>query len=273
MIEVLIAIDSSNNSAISVGRLGTHAGPVNSGIVVNGVVAAVTADQFVALNVPVAEDGIITAKLTALDGSHGTAQLTVGLNEQPYRLSLSPSSTEGIAPHSVSFDWNAYTTEAPTNISIDYDGDGVYDQTSSDLTTPLQHNYTAAAISNVTLRITMADGSQYSKETTVVTHDSEHYDAIFLSLWDGMNGALLAGEPLVALNNLNTAAQSRFYVTFRVIAPNMQSVIDSYQPHARGEITDSYLEYLVPRNINGNNKIYVIYSLRGMDGIWRIDSM
>lgn len=61
----------------------------------------------------------------------------------------------------------------------------------SDLTVPLQYEYTTPAINTVTLRITMGDGSQYTKETAVVTHGSEHYDAIFLSLWNGMNEALL----------------------------------------------------------------------------------
>lgn len=67
-------------------------------------------------------------------------------------------------------------------MSIDYDGDGVYDQSSSDLTTPLQHDYTAAGINNVTLRITMADGSYHSAETMVVTQGSDHYKEYLLRM-------------------------------------------------------------------------------------------
>jgi hypothetical protein len=284
--EAMITIDSPYEGAIipalvaSNGNLtglvnvtGSHNGPVNSGIVVNGVVAAVTADQFVALNVPVAEDGIITAKLTALNGRHGTVQLSVGLNEQPYRLSLTPSSTEGMAPHSVSFDWNAYTAETPTEVSIDYDGDGVYDQNSSDLTTPLQHNYTAAGISNVTLRITMADGSFHTAETVVVTHGSDHYDAIFLSLWDGMNGALLGNEPGIALKYLTPPAQLEYAKTFQVIAPHMQAIIDSYGPSARSDIKRGYLEYIIERTYLDSTQAHYIYSLQGKDGMWRLSTM
>ncbi len=72
----------------------------------------------------------------------------------------------------------------------------------------------------------MADGSFYTTETMVVTHGSEHYDAIFLSLWDGMNDALLANDPLVALNYLERRAQGQFANTFRVIARRMQSIVD-----------------------------------------------
>jgi hypothetical protein len=71
LIEVLIAISSSNNSAISAGRLGTHAGPVNSGIVVNGVVAAVTADRFVALNL-------------STDKNSRTAALTISIRHKSF---------------------------------------------------------------------------------------------------------------------------------------------------------------------------------------------
>jgi len=158
-------------------------------------------------------------------------------------------------------------------VSIDYDGDGSFDQSSSDLTTPLQHDYTAAGINNVMLRITMADGSYHTAEKVVVTQGSDHYDAIFHSLWDGMNDALLANEPLLALNYLERRAQGQYFNTFRVIAPRMQSIVDSYRTPARSSVDDYYLEYIVPRAGENGNLLYYIYCVRTSDGTWRIKEM
>lgn len=275
--EASIIIDTPiSNASVNSGFVtvtGRHSGPINSGIVVNGVIAAVTEDHFVANNVPVSSDGTITATLAALDGSYGSAQISVTNLGTTAPLLLTPSATEGVAPHTVNFDWRMSTTDVPASFSIDYNGDGVFDQAGTDITMALEHEYATAAISKVTLQMTMTDGTVKTAKTVVVTHSPEYIDAIFLSLWNGMNNALLANEPNIALNYLNLAAQRNFYVTFHVIAPNMQEVVDSYHQPARGDINENYLEYLVARSINGSNQIFAIYSIKDRQGIWRIDSM
>lgn len=189
----------------------------------------------------------------------------------PNDVCLAPSSTEGVASHHVSFEWST-ATAAPTEISIDYDGDGVFDQTTSDPAQALEHDYTAT-FNNVTLKLTMPDGSVQTAETVIVTHAPDYIDAIFLSLWNGMNDALLANEPVTALNYLNREVQGRYYITFRVIAPRMQSIIDSYRKPGRGAFNDYYLEYIVPREINEAKLLYYVYCVKDSDGSWRINEM
>ncbi len=84
---------------------------------------------------------------------------------------------------------------------------------------------------------------------------------------------LLAGDKAVAMRYLNDTAKAKFGPVFDVLMPFMAEIVGSYSPLARSSITGDISEYAVKRTEGGVPQLYLIYFLRGADGIWRIDEM
>jgi hypothetical protein len=98
-------------------------------------------------------------------------------------------------------------------------------------------------------------------------------DAPFKAVWDGMNLALLAGNKATALTFLTTGAQEKYGPVFDVLLPYMPEILASYSPLQRVVVSTDIAEYAINRLINGENRIFLIYFFKDVDGTWRIAAM
>jgi hypothetical protein len=67
--------------------------------------------------------------------------------------------------------------------------------------------------------------------------------------------------------------QAKYGPVFEALLPNMPDIVASYSPLQRVSLAPEIGEYAVSRTIDGRNRIFLIYFLRGSDGVWRIDAM
>jgi len=115
-----------------------------------------------------------------------------------------------------------------------------------------------------------ASAAAYSLIKSTPTDPS---DAPFLSIWEGTNAALLAGDKTQALTFLTPGAQEKYGPVFDVLLSYMAEIIASYSPLRQVSLSASIGEYAITRIIDGQNQLFLIYFLKGEDETWRLDVM
>jgi hypothetical protein len=258
----------------SVVVLGAVSGPPNLGVTVNGIPAAVSSDwrEFSALVPLAAGINALTVVATAPDGQSVSAELAVeSAGSSPFSLVAVPDS--GPAPLAVEFSIDGASDAAVVRIDADFDGDGEVEATVYDLTQPFAHTYVAPGSIVASFRVVLADGSEHDLTAPVLVQDVESMDRLFEGLWAQMNSALLAGDLDSALRPLNASARRNYSPVFEALLPHMPEIVRSYSDLRRASLSASIGEYAVNRMIGGRNKLFLIYFLKGADGVWRIDAM
>ncbi|HEY0372019.1 MAG TPA: Ig-like domain-containing protein, partial [Thermoanaerobaculia bacterium] len=247
---------------------GRFVAPANSGVTVNGSAAAVdTAGNFAVLMPLAAGTNILTANLTTFDGR--TASATVFVNASgailPFAVDASPMS--GLAPLTT-----AFTISNPNNanVTFTFDGFGPF-FLGAGATVQLNVTYQAGVHTpNIIFRF---GTSAWQYRAVIESLDPAATDATLHSLWNGLNGALAAGDKPLAMRYLNNGAQERYGAVFDALMPYMPGIVASYSPLEQVSLTDTIGEYAVTRLDGGTRRLYLIHFMRDASGVWRIDGM
>lgn len=251
---------------------GAFQGPANTGINVNGVVAALSADQFYATVALQPGANTITVIATTPDGATATQIITVtGSGSSPFRALAEPSA--GAAPLNVGFRIENGSGKTVQRIDVDFDGNGSIDLAVNDLNAALEYRYTTPGVYTARFVITDSQGFSDTTQATVVVQDPIVLDRQFKTIWDGVNNALIAQNKSQALTYLNQSAQAKYGPVFDALMPNFPAIIASYSGLQRVSVTSEIGEYAVNRVIDGVDRIFFVYFLQDLDGIWRLDSM
>jgi PKD repeat protein len=253
---------------------GDFTGPVNTGISVNGAIAQVFGSRFyVNLSLQVGAN-TLTATATTPSGANATDMVSVTVEAPavgPAEITVEPQS--GVGPLTVRFSATSDTANAITQLSVDTNGDGTSDVVASNPTDPLEYTYESPGVYQAKITTTDSSGAASEETAAIVVHDAQQMDQLFTALWDGMNDALVQGDIEAAVSYLNEGAKRKYRPVFEVLKPHLPGIIASYSPLSRVSISSDIGEYAVVRPNNGQNQLYLIYFLRGVDGIWRVDEM
>ncbi|NOT56000.1 MAG: hypothetical protein HOP18_15480, partial [Deltaproteobacteria bacterium] len=257
---------------------GTVHGPLNTGVIVNGVVAAVHDGEFVADDIPLSpvigtNDYTITATATTLGGQTVGTSVTVQSWGNPEVLEVDASVTSGVAPLDVAFSYTFGSTIPLQTLRLDADGNGTFEVTTTDPTAPLHYTYSTPAIYIARLQATDQQGGTFTAQVPVVVQDVTTMDTMFKSMWSNMNTALVAGDTTAALTFLDSAAQQKYGPVWQVLLPHMAEIVASYSPVRGVGIGQNVAEYGVNRTIDGENRLFLIYFLKDKDGVWRLAAM
>lgn len=255
---------SSNSVLVS----GTILAPANSGITVNGMVASIDADNhFYANNVPlVAGSNILTATLTTPAGQTASQSITITSNAVPPAIQISPDRFEGIAPLTVNFNF-AGVNISSLNISVAGQVSIVSGINSMAVT------YPAAGAYPTTLTYTDSMGATITQSYVIVAHDAAQVDLQFKALWSGMSNALVAGDKAAALAYLSGSAQVKYGPVFDALAPDFAQIMLTWSPPLKANLSSSIGEYGVVTTNAGVRQLFLIYFVKGTDGVWRLDGM
>ena len=253
---------------------GSFQGPPNTGISLNGVIALVSGNQFLANLSLNPGPNTLTAVATTPEGITASDTVTVTVNRDspdPVQINAEPQS--GLAPLTVRFSVDNFSGQLTQQISADFDGDGGNNFSTSDPNAPVEFTYTTPGVYRATITVTDSQNTTYSQTLAVVVHDGQQMDQIFNSLWNGMNDALMRGDVNGATQYLNESARRKYQPVLEALKPQFPQIIVSYSPLRRVSITDSIGEYAIVRPYNGQNRVYLIYFLQDADGVWRVDEM
>lgn len=252
---------------------GTFNGPDNTGITVNGLVAVVANGKFYVNNLPLQPGpNTLTITATAPDGQTVTKTLTVtSIGSNPFQATVSPAS--GVAPLDVAFSVSSATPNGVRQITVDVDGNGTVDFTTTDTTMPIAFTYDTPGVYQAKVTLTDNQGATASQTLAIVVFDAAQMDKLFTRVWGEMNIALAAGNVAAASAYLNASAKLQYQPVFNALLPNMPQIVASYSPLARVSISEDIGEYAINRTYQGQNHLYLIYFLKDTDGVWRLDAM
>jgi len=72
----------------------------------------------------------------------------------------------------------------------------------------------------------------------------------------------------------NASAQTRYGRVFDALLSSLPSIATSVSAPQRGDLTGSVGEYFVTRQgTDGVSRLFLIYFVRDVDGVWRLDTM
>ncbi|MDR3388718.1 MAG: hypothetical protein P4L92_16850 [Rudaea sp.] len=261
--------------------VGTVAGPINTGVSVNGIPVPVVHGVFAIAGLPLVAGGNgFTATATTLLGLTSTSiQNLTAYNVQPSPISISTASTTaGFAPLTVQFNYaiGTLTNNATiTSVTIDLDGDGVPEFTGTSLSgAPASFTYVAPGMYAPTLTVVDSNNKTYVADTRVFAQDLVQQRGMLCDVYgylkDRLNqadvaGAALAYQPLV---------QSQYLSLFTDIGANMPSIVPMLGVIANGFVAPGYAEMtLVRDNTDQSRSGFPLRITQGSDGVWRIAEM
>jgi hypothetical protein len=249
-------------------------GPANTGVTVNGVPAMILNGEFIVDAVPLeAGANELTAVATTRSGNTASHSVSVNREGTPPALELDASPQSGIAPLEVTLEYAFGSTTAIQSLSVDFDGDGTIDLTTTNPQEALQYTYTAPGLYLARVSLTDAQSVVHTAATAIVVYDAATMDVLFTSLWSDMNTALTVGDVPTALTFLTTGARVKYEPVFTVLLPHMVEILASYSPLQRVSLSGDIGEYAINRAINGQDWIFLIYFLTDENGAWRLDAM
>jgi len=267
----------SNGATIGDDRVtvsGTLDAPPNSGVTVNGIVAAVDGGTFHATDVPLGVGpNTLTAMVTTQDGQIATQAISVqGTGPRTWKISATP--TQGLSPLSVRFAFETQATLAIQSVQYATSGSGGVTASVSQIEpTAITLLYTGAGTITTTVTFTDSQGNVFGRSVPIVVIDPAALDQLLRNVWNGMANALTSGNKQAAMQYLNSNAQEQFGPVFDALLPNMASIVSSFSPIQPISLAGDMAEYAVVRPYDGTKQLYLIYFVRSPDGVWRIDEM
>ena len=270
-------VSPANNSTVNSDFItvsGTMQAPANSGVTVNGVVAAIdSGGNFYANGILLATGtNTITATLTTPDGQV-TAQSVVVSSTGTAPIKIAASPTEGLAPLSVVFDVTPRSGITIQKVELDVDGNGTVEQILIAPPWTTTAIYSGGGIANAVLHVTDTSGAVYTQSISIVLTNPNALDQMLRAVWNGMKTALTAGDKARAMRYLDASAQQRYGPVFDVLLPSMPQIAATFSDPQSVSLSDSLGEYAINRVINGENRIFFIYFGLNGDGVWRLGSM
>jgi len=261
------AVVASDSVTVS----GTFSGPNNIGIAVNGIVAAIVGNTFVASNVPLQPgNNTLTVTLTTPPSNQTTTQTLSVTSTGSATIEVLASPAQGVAPFSVVFTINNRTGNSIQSVRADYSGTGSF--TNVDPST-LSNNYTASGIYQAAFIITDSTGASYQQTVLITVQDTARIDQMLQTAWWGFTTALAAQDRTQALQYFNEQAQQKFQPVFQTLATDLPQIVASFSSPQLVSVTNEIGEYAINRTIGGVDRIFLIYFMRDADGVWRIDDM
>lgn len=249
---------------------GTFAALPNSGVTVNGVVAALTDDGRFFARVPVVEgSNDIAATLATAVGPVATRSVVMTADGIPSPIHVEAGPLEGLSSLTAEFKVSNTGTVA-SNVQVNGGAPLVLspgEQGSFTLT------LAGAGAAPAVISATDTLGNTSTQEFMLVVNDGAAMDAMLKSLWSGMGNALKAGDKAAALAYMNENGKAQYGPVFDKLMPQMAGIVGSFSAPQKMAISGAIGEYAVNRTIDGVGKLFFVYFLKGADGVWRLESM
>lgn len=292
---LVLTIESPTDDSTVDGRFiqvrGTIEGPENTGVAVNGVVALIDGENYVADQVPlVAGENTIRVTARTLSGASASEEIRVFSNGQAPLLRLSSSVRSGITPLTVVFRVEFFVEQRVVITLQDFNGDGEEDRIfgrpgfgglgglgGPKLTNPnpfeVTQTFSEPGTYTAQIEVNLEDGTELSDEVTIQVLDPAVFDARLLALWDGVFDAIVANNVEAALQLMTPAGKKKYRRVFEGLAADMETIIQDFSRPERMSASSSIGEYAVVRLENGRRQIFLVYFVKGTDGVWRLDTM
>ncbi len=276
-ISVTITSPSDGQSLVTDKILVTGAleGDLNTGVSVNGITAVIDrtngVTQYTAL-VPLASGtNTITAIAANQNNQIGNSSITVTSSSTPlFRVAV--SDTSGIAPFDVEYSISQVGDEEIQQITVDYDGDGTIDLSTTD--TLIENTFSDVGLFFTEVTVVSDNGSVFTQNIPIKIETEAEIDQIIQPLWQDFKTSLSSSNVNQAVNLFAADSQQKYQNIFEALGSELPNVVSSFSDLQKGGFTSSGIaEYAINRTINGTDYIFLVYFIKDDLGVWRIYSM
>jgi len=261
-------------SGDSVSVQGTVLAPSYASVVVNDNPSFISGNAFSGTAWLNPGTNTITASVSA-SGVSASQSITVTLlpaTSSPVQVTVNP--LNGLAPLEVRF---TAQTSGPSlqRLQIDYDSDGQIDYDSSaqgvPATNPVTEIYPDPGIYDATVTATDSMGNIHVSVHTITVGHAK--DAMLRGIYENMIENLRNGNVEGAVAAFSGSMQEKYRAIFTALQPNLPAIVGQMGMLDSGLLGEDWAEYVLLRNENGESRAYLIYFMRGEDGVWRIEGM
>jgi PKD repeat protein len=274
-VPLTLSIRSPANGALvsgsSVAVTGTLQGPPNTGVTVNGVVAAIVGNEFFA-QVPLAAGAnAITVVAATPDGFRVERSVSV-VNSGPPAIEIVADRTSGLPPLKVVFRASAPVTVQ--RIEADFDGNGTADATFANANTVMEFTYVQAGLYAARFTIVDGQGVSTTQIVQVLVQDRLVIDAMLKAAWQGFVTTMAAGNVSAAGSYMSDSAKEKYLPMLEALRDRLPAIAASFSEPRTFSLSSGLGEYAIRRaESNGKTYMYLIYFGQGQDGVWRLESM
>ena len=247
-----------------------HDEGLETGVVVNGILANIYGTTFVANQVPLTEGtNQITVLARDIKGNKETVSIQVTRNRGEHYVEIRANTDSGISPLEVLLSVDSslplsdvsLTFSGPASVEWVRTGEGEYRVT---LSADGIYLFTATGLDSV--------GTAYQDSVAVTVLSKDQLDTLLRGKWEGMRTELLNGNIENVVSYVDESSEEEYREALNILS--------SFLPTIAEELTDiQFIEYV------GNSAIYDIRTIReglefsfqvifskDFNGIWKINS-
>ncbi len=259
--------------------MGSFSGPTNTGIVINGVRAYISGNQFLAPAVSIAAGGTsLTATATKLTGETTTATVNAtGGTASPVSLVIGRAA--GFSPLRATFTYTIGTLpgNAPVQyVGLDYTADGTDDAVNPTIGTDLTYVVAQAGVYHARLTVRDSNNTTYLADAYYVVRSAPELSGMLCDVYGYMKQRLGQASPDIpgALNAIHPNARDEYQGMFTSGSSSLPSYVANLGSIVAGTVSDDFASYLVARrNPDQSLSGYHIEFSQDANGVWRISDM
>lgn len=269
-----VTITSPADGAILTARdvmvKGTFTNPTGkeTGITVNGVLASVYGNEFVANNVLLQEgDNTITVIATDVSGDTNTAEIAVTAELPEEYIRIIALAESGAAPFETTLRVEgsfSFTADQPT-----YTGPGAVEITASSEENGYKVSMTAPGVYYFKAETTYANAT-YQADISIVVLNKDELDALLQAKWAGLKTALGDANIEESLAYLSSGSKENFEYNFNLLGEHLAEIASCYHDLTFIKAVDETAEYNVLCDQEGTTYSFYMAFAKDADGIWRI---
>ncbi len=254
----------------------THVEGSEVGVTVNGMVAMVYEDEFVANHVPLEQGGnIIKAIAVDVDGNTLETSILVNVVAAEKYVMLTGDEYEGVSPFEIKQTIDASFDAIDQTLSHVSAPDGTVELIEHPSDTEYYLRVTGPGIYYLIAAVTDEDSNSYSDTIGVVVLDEAIVDGEIRSRWNSMKEKLIQGDIQGALKIYTPLSVNEYEQTYTALGSQLPALIATMGDMEKVYIKGDRAKYKIRRNeeIDGQtyNIAYHIYFLKDPFGRWCVD--
>ncbi len=263
-----------NRSDVMVKGTVTNSTGNETGVTVNGVVATVYDNQFIANHIPLTE-GSNTITVTATDTAGHTATKAIIVNAVTTGnyIDLTANPESGVAPLTTYFSVSTSIPNAVATYQMDYEGNGSIDYTGSTFDN-INFTYTVEGIYYPTVIVTDSQGIQYSDTIAIVVLNAADLDALLRAKWVAMKTAIANQDVEGAVKYYTEGSKQIYNDIFTTLYSQLPQIAQDMQNIELLYTRDKTAKYRIRQDelYEGQTvtMTYHIYFVVDSDGLWKI---
>ena len=245
-----------------------------TGVTVNGLVAALYGNQFIANHVPLTE-GQNTITVTTADtaGNTKSASTTVTAATTGNYIRLTSNIESGISPLQVLLRVDSSFSITESNISVS--GPGPVEFLPGDRVDEYEIRLTTEGIYYFTVSVPGPDSVVYQDTVAITALNKTLLDTLLKAKWEGMKEKLGNRDIDGSLMYFHDGSKEPYRQAFNMMLDDLPQVVSDMQGVELIYVKDDLAKYRIRRvqDIDGTLQTftYYIYFLRDRKGVWKLN--